>query len=136
MPNPRDSGLPNPASYSLGAGVVVDDVTGLTWQEPIASTGTCSGGCTYQDAVMYCKSLALAGASWRLPTRIELVSLLDHTQNSGELLDPAYFQSTGATCFWTSTQLTNSGSFWYVDFASGNILYNSVNTSCHVRCVH
>src|SRR5580658_7985396 len=34
MPNPPGIGLPNPAEYDIGPGVVVDEVTGLIWQEP------------------------------------------------------------------------------------------------------
>jgi hypothetical protein len=137
MPNPPATGLPNPSSYSVGPGVVVDNITTLIWQEPIVDdAGTCSDGCTYQDAVTYCDGLTIAGSTWRVPTRIELVSLLDYTQTNGELIDPAYFQSTSADCFWTSTPFTGSTNMWVFDFQTGAILQTAVSTSCHVRCVH
>jgi hypothetical protein len=141
MPNPPDSGLLPPASYSADAGVVVDNVTNLTWQQTLADTGTCSGGCEYMEAGSnYCATLTLGGASWRLPTRIELVSLQDYTQPSGApLIDPVNFPNTPLACFWTSTQGAGypPGYTWFVDFQTGvNQPPTADSQSCYVRCVH
>ncbi len=78
MPNPTGSGLPNPASYvNLGDGVVRDAVTCLEWQlTPMNMTRT------WQDAIAYCDGLTLGGQSdWRLPTRIEMTSIVDFTKS-------------------------------------------------------
>ena len=69
--------------------VVLDEVTGLVWQrEPPDVYDDCTGTstqltgatCSWSEAVHYCETLQLAGRRWRLPSLIELVSLLDHTK--------------------------------------------------------
>lgn len=73
MPNPVGSGLPNPASYTVGAETTVDNVTCLEWQKtPPTDTFT------WQAALDYCEALTLDGHDdWRLPTRIEMASIVD-----------------------------------------------------------
>ena len=77
MPNPEGSHLPNPSSYTdEGGGTVSDNVTGLTWE---ASPPSTQG--TWEDALSYCDGLSLGGfEDWRLPTRIEMTSVLDYSQ--------------------------------------------------------
>ena len=77
MPNPASSGLPNPASYADQGEVVHDNITCLDWQKaPPDQTYT------FDDAVAYCDALALGGHDdWRLPTRIELTSIVDFTKS-------------------------------------------------------
>ena len=76
MPNPAATGLPNPASYTdLGDGTVHDDVTCLVWQRDVSE-----GTCTWSEASDYSSSSPLAGGGWRLPTRVELISLIDFTK--------------------------------------------------------
>ncbi|WP_437785229.1 DUF1566 domain-containing protein [Sorangium sp. So ce1097] len=78
MPNPAGSGLPNPASTTdLGGGVVRDNVTCLEWQQSPPSESY-----TWDQAIRYCDDLTLGGHSdWRLPTRIEMTSIVDFTQS-------------------------------------------------------
>lgn len=74
MPN-TDDGLPNPASYVDGGdGTVLDEVTELVWeQDPADDNGT------WDEALAYCEALELGGKTdWRLPTRIEMTSVLDY----------------------------------------------------------
>jgi hypothetical protein len=115
MPNPPGSGLPNPSTYDTSTpGVVVDKVTGLIWQHPIDAT-------TYQwdDAKAHCAGLALAGGKWRLPTRIELVSLVDYTRQS-PAIDVTAFPGTPSAGFWSSSPSTDSpNAAWGVDFTDG-----------------
>ena len=111
MPNPARSGLPNPASYTANAdGTVSDDVTGLTWE------GTVDGTRYMQaDAKNHC---AAKGAGWRLPTRLELVSLVDFTVAApGPTIDPI-FANAPPEVFWTSSPYYGDvGDAWYVGFA-------------------
>lgn len=78
MPNPAGAGLPNPASFTdLGGGIVRDDVTCLEWEASPPSDNF-----VWQDALDYCDGLSLGGASdWRLPTRVEMTSIVDFTQS-------------------------------------------------------
>jgi len=74
------AGAPNLESYTdNGDGTVTDNVTGLMWQQVVSTT-------TYNwaQALAYCPKLTLAGHSdWRLPSRIELVSIVDLGVTSG-----------------------------------------------------
>ncbi len=77
MPNIPGSGLPHESSYTdPGDGTVIDDVTGLVWEKtPPDESGT------WDDALSYCDTLDLGGYDdWRLPTRIELTSVLDYSR--------------------------------------------------------
>jgi len=130
MPTPPDSGLLHPASYSVAPNGVLDNVTSLTWEEPLGDTNTCVA--TYTEAMAYCGAL---GSGWRVPTRIELVSLLDYTQTNGAHIDPNYFQPPPTGYFWTSTPLGGSMVNWCINFQSGNISDTNQNPVCHVRCV-
>ena len=87
MPNPAGSGLPNPASYRDLGEVVHDNVTCLDWQKSPPS-----GTFTFAAAISYCEELSLGGHDdWRLPTRIEMTSIVDWTKSAS--LDPAAFPS-------------------------------------------
>jgi hypothetical protein len=99
MPNPRGANLPNPAEYtSCGDGTVRDDVTGLIWQESVSDI------ITFDAATNYCQGLALPGGGWRLPTTIELVSLVDFTRSS-PAIDVTAFPETPSDAFWSSTEV-------------------------------
>jgi hypothetical protein len=77
MPNAAGSGLSNEASYTdLGDGTVQDEVTGLIWErDPPGDSGT------WDAALAYCDGLELGGkGDWRLPTRIEITSVLDYAK--------------------------------------------------------
>ena len=55
-------------------GTVTDNQTGLMWAKDARGRGSM----VWKDAKAYCEALNLAGFSdWRLPTRMELNSLLD-----------------------------------------------------------
>ncbi len=137
MPNPDaaiapDSAtrLPNPMTYDAGADggatTALDLVTGLTWSRtPVAS-----------DAV---PTASTCTAPFRVPTRIQLVSLLDFTQ-APPLVDPATFNPTGAFAadtFWTSSvALASDGGasgYWTVDFSTG--IVSNVALGHYVLCV-
>jgi hypothetical protein len=122
MPNPADAGLPNPASYTedLVKGTVTDNVTGLTWEAAVDPNHQF----TQKQAVGHCQDQGM-----RLPTRIELVSLVDFTKpgvpfmgvDSGKpTIDPR-FNPTPAQRFWTSSIFTcNPNAPYYVSFDYGS----------------
>jgi hypothetical protein len=128
MPNRGDSGLPNPMTYATDGGtVVVDAVTKLEWQK------TASTSMSYGDAVAFCAKIAPAKA-WRVPTRIELVSLLDETANPRIA---AVFGTTPGTFFWSASQ-PEDGSRWLVDFGKNSPMVQArdeAGGSFPVRCV-
>ena len=132
MPNVRLAGLPNPHSYDTQTpGVVVDRVTGLIWQRKLPEKFF-----TFQEAERQCDNLALAGhRDWRLPSRIELVSLLDTTRIQPSI-DMAAFPSTPIDWFWTSSLAAdNPSAAWYVYFYFGYPKTDDMTNSFSVRCV-
>jgi hypothetical protein len=141
MPNDQvdvTAGAPNLESYTdNGDGTVTDNVTGLMWQQAVSATTY-----TWVQAVAYCPTLRLAGHSdWRLPSRIELVSIVDLgvTSGSGGQINATYFPSwpaSGEFRFWTSSPPDAGASFaWYVDFAFGGTDSLHVSNTWSVRCV-
>ena len=65
-----------PTNYTdNGDGTVKDNVTGLVWQKTVSASLY-----TLQQAQTYCGTLGLAGGGWRLPSRIELISIVDFTK--------------------------------------------------------
>jgi hypothetical protein len=145
MPNPARliATLPNPSSYSSTlSGVMTDNVTGLMWQQPLDAV-SCAKGCTQADAAAYCASISLGNYhDWRLPTRIELVSLVDFTRAS-PAIDPV-FTGTPPDKFWTSSSEAGAVATvaWLVDFVSGSAyVIGTLGTSTNpapllrVRCV-
>ncbi len=132
MPNSHLPGLPNPRGYDTSTGgVVVDRVTGLMWQRTLANRFF-----TFDGAVRECAAMALAGhRDWRLPSRIELVSLLDTTRTQ-PAIDVDAFPETPSDWFWTSSPAaTDPSSAWYVYFYFGYPKTDDRGAKFSVRCV-
>lgn len=135
MPNPASAGLPNPSSYDTRTpGVVVDNVTHLMWQQPLNGQIV-----NWAGAPGACSTLSLGGYSdWRLPTEIELFSLVDFTKAAGSAstVDAAAFPQMPGTTLWSATPLAGPpGNAWVVDFYSGNATYYPVMPTSAIRCV-
>jgi Protein of unknown function (DUF1566) len=133
MPNPVRSGLPNPASYTVSdsGNQVTDTVTGLTWQRNLDTLTY-----TWDDAKQLCACAIIDGiGGWRLPSRIELVSITDWT-TSGPSIDSNAFPGTPSESFWSSTMLSSATTLAYlVYFANGHTSYSDPGYAYHVRCV-
>lgn len=135
MPNSQadvSAGARNLENYAdNGDGTVTDNITGLMWQKS-----------TYAGASLasYCSGISLAGhGDWRLPTVIELASLLDYGQSAPPLINAAVFPGTptGPILLLSSTPLAGSTSFsWGVSFGTGNTnTTQNTSTNNQVRCV-
>jgi len=131
MPNAPGSGLPNPASYTLSGDTVLDNVTGLRWQRAEASAFY-----KWADAKAYCETLSLGGMTgWRLPSSIELVSLVDYSK-SQPAIDTSFFPGTSSDDFWSSSEWVGSSRHWYVKFDWGFVNAGSSDGHRGARCVH
>ena len=122
MPNPASTGLPHPSSYTdLGDGTVKDNVTGLIWQKAVPATQAFN----WTDAQNYCATLTLAGRVWHLPTRIELLSIVDFTRTSPAIDTTAFPGTPGGKYHWTSSpwvvsQIATKPQYsWIVNFFEG-----------------
>jgi len=133
MPNPARSQLPNPASYAVSdsGNQVTDQVTGLAWQRNVDPSAM-----TWDVAQRYCACLTLDGVSgWRLPSRIELASLVDWTTASPSI-DAVAFPSTVSENFWTSSVVTiDKGLVYLIFFLNGHTTYAALDYEYRARCV-
>jgi hypothetical protein len=126
-------------------GVVLDKVTGLAWQRELPAVyDRCSGNidsagdsCTWEEAKSYCNRLALARhEDWRLPSKIELESILDDTRAEAPAIDLAVFSGTSLQHYWTrSTAATDAQAAWLL---FGHVLAKAYpkSTTAFVRCVY
>lgn len=105
------------ATTTLGSHPCVrDNVTGLIW-----STERNILGQTWATASAAAASYSRCGYSngWRLPTRRELLSIVDYGRGSPNI-DVDYFPAITSNYYWTSDVLASDPSFvWLVTFNSG-----------------
>jgi len=127
MPNPASAALPNPQRYSTQGDEITDEVTGLVWWKEAEQGGR---GVPFDEARALCDA---HGEAWRLPTAIELVSLIDFTRAS-----PTIAPEVGSPLqyFWTSTLLAGDPSrAWTVYFGDGHSSDGTIAARDSVRCV-
>jgi hypothetical protein len=146
MPNPLNApgDLPNRASYrkNQAAKTVTDNITGLTWEAEVDATTVY----TQAEAITHCQDKP--GGSWRLPTRIELVSLVDFTvAKPGPTVSAAAFTNDPVWTdtpdvngdyrkFWTSSHAAfDGGTGWEVDFSDGSTHQKPSGSFYKARCV-
>jgi hypothetical protein len=130
---PLPPATPGTANYALKTATVCDKTTLLEWERKSLAQLR-----TWDDAKAYCDSLSLGGATdWRLPTRIELLSLVDHSR-ANPAIDPVVFPSTPDDGFWTSTIMFgvfNEPNAYYVEVSFGSGVPYTKTEPLHVRCV-
>ena len=128
--NAEESGLPNEATYAVTEGLVRDRVTALVWQR-VASTEAF----TFQGAREYCDALEIEGRrDFRLPGRIELVTLLDFARLP-VIASP--FAAAKADYYFTSSLASFVyGSVYSVYFGAGETTIASAEPGrALARCV-
>ncbi|MBI5548961.1 MAG: DUF1566 domain-containing protein [Deltaproteobacteria bacterium] len=122
---------PPASNYQISGGVVTDAVTGLQWQRSISTEEY-----LWEDAKSYCAGSWLDGGGWRLPTVVELQSIVDFGRYD-PAIDPMAFPNTPPDSFWTSSVLVGHfNDAWVVYFAYGTVAYdNGLLDDNWVRCV-
>jgi hypothetical protein len=133
MPNgASEAELPHPARYVAEENTVRDEVTGLVWEQATLGSET-----TWEGARARCASLTLDGGGWTLPTRIELVSLVDPTRTNPAIApEISLVAVTASLLFWTASPSASEDSLaWAVDFGVGQAVLAPKSTRALVRCV-
>lgn len=133
--------------YTVIGDTVIDDVTKLEWQVGIpprypgctvevTASGVNLTMCTRDQARRYCDELTHAGkGDWRLPSRIELVSLLQtHYQGGAPSIEDRHFGEFNYYIFMSdSTSAVGAALTWQVNFYNARVFAS--NDAARVRCV-
>jgi hypothetical protein len=126
MPHPEDSGFPNPARYTavgdLGDLTVRDEVTGLVWQRGM--------GRDWQASKDFCENL---DGSWRLPSMIELVSLVGAPMDNDSPFEP--FRGRAGSVWSSSPVSDDPASAWVVLFPMGGSYHFPKESAYATLCV-
>jgi len=127
----------NPPSYTDNTdGTVTDTNTGLTWQKQ--DDGTLR---YWDEASSYCASL---GTDWRLPTKKELITIVDYSiPYPGPTINPIFTGTPQNSAYWTSTDCkgypydaSGVSVAWIVYFNGGSVNGSGKTSSvANVRCV-
>jgi len=129
----NDGAVGGPRFVDQGDGTVIDTANRLQW-----SKATLTPNISQHDALKLCEGLSLAGyGDWRLPTRAELLTLVDDTRHEPAINVDA-FPDTKNDWYWTSTVCAWSSSrAWFVGFGSGGCYgdYRDVSSGGLVRAV-
>lgn len=109
-------------------GIVSDDVTALVWaQDPLPDV------MAWAEAPAACQALRLGGfTDWRVPTRIELLSLVNPART------PATSADLGLPLAetWSGSRAAGDPSrAWWVAFTQGAVSMRPVTDALKVRCV-
>jgi hypothetical protein len=118
-------------SYTASGFQVRDNVTGLSWEQYPDETLY-----TWSEAKAHCNDATLAGSSdWRLPTKIELESLVDDTRTS-PTINPDAFPGAPGQAYWTSSTLVGgTDRAWLVTFLNATTFGADKTEGLRVRCV-
>jgi hypothetical protein len=112
----------------MGGAAVLDKQTGLIWAK---NTEILDKGVPWEEAVNLCQNVEIGGQKgWRLPTRDELITLLD-TSTSAPALPEGHpftklrefeYGGKGDYDYWASTEYEgNSNNVWVVHLSVGRV---------------
>lgn len=132
-----DYNINPPYFINNGNGTITDTVTGLMWQQ------VDGGEMTFDKALIYANDLVLGGYSdWRMPSVLELNSLLNHDKNN-PALNTSFFTATAAQYWWSGQKQVNDGNKAWCANAGGGVGNHPINETIsaggtkkfHVRAV-
>jgi hypothetical protein len=127
---PLPSVAPANGDYAVTSGTVLDERTRLVWQRQSSSATTRDG------ARAACEALVLEGADdWRLPTRIELLSLVSYRRSPPTVNVVAFPSASGGVLWSTTPDPRAPDQGWSVDFDRAESTLDAVATAHGVRCV-
>ena len=118
---------------------VTDTTTKLVWRrcaEGLAWDGkTCKGKLAKYKFGAAKAAVAGVGKGWRIPSREELVGLVDLTRKKPRI-DPIAFPATPSLPFWaTKPGSTDDLNAWLVSFANGKVKANLGEAKFPLRLV-
>ena len=120
------------AEFMKQGEAVIDTERGLLWQDNSAVE---SEELLFSEANDYCQNLVLEKHDdWRLPTLLELQSIIDYKRYDPALERGFYFGLSKN--YWSSTLYADDKErAWDVNFKSGSSEHNRHSYDFYVRCV-
>jgi hypothetical protein len=108
---------------------VLEPATGLEWSKTLLDGEKAN----FEKAK---KVVAELGEGWRLPTREELLTLVD-LERHDPCIDTDKYPDTKSTWYWTATPCAwnKESARWVVDFNDGNVDGNGISHGACVRAV-
>ena len=131
------SGACKPHSFTVktvsGQNIVVDNNTGLEWQQILDETRTY----TWEGAQNYCLGLNYAGYSsgWRVPTPQEFFTLVDNSNYWPAINTTIFPNITKDNYIWTSKSRDNNNG-WRFSLFRGEITSELKTFASYAMCVH
>lgn len=118
--------------FTVASGIVTDTISGLQWEHPTA-------GCNHnwESAKAHCAMRSAGGTGWRLPTRAELVSIVDYGRALPAIAQTA-FLGTESGSFWSASSVVGgdtAGFVWMIDFSYGAGYTSDTKDASIVHCV-
>lgn len=109
--------------------IVTDNVTKLQWQD---DDGAKNNKENITNGKKICENLTLGGHNdWRLPTKLELRSLIDHAKTKPSISSD--FKNVRADYYLSSTKDARYDNYtWVVSFNTGSETYSNYD---YIRCV-
>jgi hypothetical protein len=129
---PLPAASPASADYAVTEVKVLDERTRLVWQRVAEAAPA-----TLEEARAICDVRTAGGDDWRLPTRIELLSLVDYGEHDPALAPVPFAPATEGGTYWTTSvdAKAPAARAWAVSFALGTTRTEGVATKQRVRCV-
>ena len=125
---PANDGGPDGCNSSrfkcvMGGEAVLDKQTGLTWARNLTIA---DGPKPWQEAVKFCQDLEIGNRKgWRLPTKEELITILDNSRSHPPLPDGHPFKNVARVSpagYWTGTTYEgNSNNAYYISTSYGAV---------------
>jgi len=119
-------------NFEKSENIVVDKINNMMWQDNLESTQYIEN---FTMAKTYCEDLILNGyINWELATIKQLQTIIDVTKK--DVAIKKEFQYTTATPYWSKTPYAkDKNKFWFVDFKTGSVNFESKNKKFTLRCV-
>ncbi|HXC66686.1 MAG TPA: DUF1566 domain-containing protein [Nitrospiraceae bacterium] len=132
-----DKKLPSVSRFTVlsafGGAAVRDEETGLVWEKTLETIEL-----SWTAARVACADKDVGGRrGWRLPSVIELASLVDPSIRTGPTLPPGHpFTNVEMDAYWSATTIAgNPNSAWLVFFDTGKVLNGFKTIIFHSWCV-
>ena len=111
--------------------IFIDSKNGLVWEDSYESKTTTRN---FNDAQKYCDKLNIGGFDdWRLPTRLELLTIIDDTKYNPM---SSKLKNIAAYSYLSSSVAVGTNDYiWYVDFLDGKVRNYAKDSTYYVRCV-